>query len=146
VFELGVGSDSSDAAVLDEHCRVFDDGEVAEFCAGVRARGTCEGYKLADIDDGDHCGVRGVSGASRPLAELVNSGWMSVAVSHPFRKKRGMDGAPGVNGLMPGSEVKLWHGADSESVNGQLIGEAKYGRPFGIVSQGYLGIGPLSHK
>jgi hypothetical protein len=47
---------------------------------------------------------------------------------------------------MLGNEIKLSHGADSESINGQLIWKTEYRRSFGIVSHGNLAVDPLSYQ
>jgi len=46
---------------------------------------------------------------------------------------------------MLGSQVNLRHRTDSESINGQLIGKAKYGRTLWIVSQCDFSGDPLFH-
>ena len=71
-FEIGVFAGCGDAAVFDEHCRVVDDCEVVEFRAGARACGTGERDELADIDDGDHSGVCGVSSAHAPVSGVID--------------------------------------------------------------------------
>ena len=63
--QIGVGARGGDAAVFYEQGGVFDEAEVAQFFADAGAWGTGEGDELTDIDDGDHSGVRGVSGADR---------------------------------------------------------------------------------
>ena len=57
-FEFGVWAGCGDAAVFDQQRCVVDDGEVVEFRAGARACGAGESDELADVDDGDHSGVR----------------------------------------------------------------------------------------